>query len=170
MFFNTCFKCLSLDNFLDVQPNTARFTKQFTPHFGKEDLDPMGGVFVGTFVIATWCHPYLLNSATLSSKEATHLSRNIEASIFILDQVNTQPILPIFTLYLFVVRYYQTFSKMDINIEELFVSQEVFVNLDPVVLEVLQEARWMTKLGVPVPKVILKMSSREAQVKALYKR
>ncbi|XP_045900393.1 dynein axonemal heavy chain 5 [Micropterus dolomieu] len=59
---------------------------------------------------------------------------------------------------------------MDTNIEELFVSQEVFVNLDPVVLEVLQEARWMTKLGVPVPKVILKMSSREAQVKALYKR
>lgn len=48
--------------------------------------------------------------------------------------------------------------------------QEVFVNLDPVVLEVLQEARWMTKLGVTVPKVILKMSSREAQVKALYKR
>ncbi|TKS87316.1 Dynein heavy chain 5, axonemal [Collichthys lucidus] len=48
--------------------------------------------------------------------------------------------------------------------------KEVFVNLDPVVLEVLQEARWMTKLGVTVPKVILKMSSREAQVKAQYKR
>ncbi|XP_070784429.1 dynein axonemal heavy chain 5 [Enoplosus armatus] len=49
-------------------------------------------------------------------------------------------------------------------------SKEVSVNLDPVVLEVLQEARWMTKLGVTVPKVILKMTSREAQVKALYKR
>ncbi|XP_049912492.1 dynein axonemal heavy chain 5 [Epinephelus moara] len=49
-------------------------------------------------------------------------------------------------------------------------SKEVFVNLDPLVLEVLQEARWMTKLGVTVPKVVLKMTSREAQVKALYKR
>ncbi|XP_042366785.1 dynein axonemal heavy chain 5 [Plectropomus leopardus] len=49
-------------------------------------------------------------------------------------------------------------------------SKEVFVNLDPVVLEVLQEARWMTKLGVTVPKVVLKMTSREAHVKALYKR
>ena len=48
--------------------------------------------------------------------------------------------------------------------------QEVFVNLDPVVLEVLQEARWMTKLGVTVPKVILKLSSRETQLKTLYKR
>lgn len=47
--------------------------------------------------------------------------------------------------------------------------QEVFVNLDPVVLEVLQEARWMTKLGVTVPKVVLKLSSREAQIKTLYK-
>uniref|UniRef100_A0A7N8WST8 Dynein, axonemal, heavy chain 5 like n=1 Tax=Mastacembelus armatus TaxID=205130 RepID=A0A7N8WST8_9TELE len=34
----------------------------------------------------------------------------------------------------------------------------LFVNLDPVVLEVLQEALWMTKLGVTVPKVILKMT------------
>ncbi|XP_051241668.1 dynein axonemal heavy chain 5 isoform X2 [Dicentrarchus labrax] len=49
-------------------------------------------------------------------------------------------------------------------------SKEVFVNLDPVVMEVLQEARWMTKLGVTVPKVILKMSCREEQVKALYRR
>lgn len=48
--------------------------------------------------------------------------------------------------------------------------QEVFVNLDPVVLEVLQEARWMTKLGVTMPKVVLKLSSREAQIKTLYKR
>ncbi|XP_026217964.1 dynein heavy chain 5, axonemal [Anabas testudineus] len=49
-------------------------------------------------------------------------------------------------------------------------NKEVFVNLDPVVLEVLQEVRWMTKLGVPVPKVILKMTSREGQLKALYNR
>ncbi|KAL7373953.1 hypothetical protein ABVT39_018239 [Epinephelus coioides] len=49
-------------------------------------------------------------------------------------------------------------------------SKEVFVNLDPLVLEVLQEARWMTKLGVTIPKVVLKMTSREAQIKALYKR
>lgn len=54
--------------------------------------------------------------------------------------------------------------------EELPVSQEVFVNLDPVVLEVLQEARWMSKLGVTVPKVILKMTTREAPIKALYSR
>lgn len=48
--------------------------------------------------------------------------------------------------------------------------QEVVVNLDPVVLEVLQEVRWMTKLGLVVPKVILKMSSREVQLNALYRR
>ena len=54
--------------------------------------------------------------------------------------------------------------------EELSVSQEVFVNLDPVVQEVLQEARWMTKLGVTVPRVVLKMTTREAQLKALYSR
>ncbi|XP_047424698.1 dynein axonemal heavy chain 5-like [Mugil cephalus] len=46
-------------------------------------------------------------------------------------------------------------------------SKEVFVNLDHVVLEVLQEVRWMTKLGVTVPKLVLKMVSREAQLKAL---
>uniref|UniRef100_A0A7N8XJ83 Dynein, axonemal, heavy chain 5 like n=1 Tax=Mastacembelus armatus TaxID=205130 RepID=A0A7N8XJ83_9TELE len=45
---------------------------------------------------------------------------------------------------------------------------KLFVNLDPVVLEVLQEALWMTKLGVTVPKVILKMTAREGQLKALY--
>ncbi|KAK5935878.1 hypothetical protein CgunFtcFv8_021195 [Champsocephalus gunnari] len=49
-------------------------------------------------------------------------------------------------------------------------SKEVVVNLDPVVLEVLQEARWMTKLGVTVPKAVQRMTSREAHVKALYKR
>ncbi|XP_068603948.1 LOW QUALITY PROTEIN: dynein axonemal heavy chain 5 [Brachionichthys hirsutus] len=48
--------------------------------------------------------------------------------------------------------------------------KEILVNLDPAVPEVLQEARWMTKLGLVVPKVILKMSSREAQVKALRNR
>lgn len=53
--------------------------------------------------------------------------------------------------------------------QRLFV-QEVCVNLDPVVLEVLQETRWMTRLGVTVPKVVLKLSSREAQLKTLYKR
>ncbi|XP_071340329.1 dynein axonemal heavy chain 5 isoform X1 [Trachinotus anak] len=49
-------------------------------------------------------------------------------------------------------------------------SKEVFVNLDPVVLEVLQEARWMTKLGVTVPTVVLKMTSGEAQIRAVYRR
>lgn len=44
------------------------------------------------------------------------------------------------------------------------------MNLHPVVLEVLQEARWMSKLGVTVPKVILKITSRGAQLKALYNR
>ncbi|KAG7231381.1 hypothetical protein INR49_012221 [Caranx melampygus] len=49
-------------------------------------------------------------------------------------------------------------------------SKEIFVNLDPVVLEVLQETRWMTKLGVTVPAVILKMATREAQLKSLRSR
>ncbi|XP_041823849.1 dynein heavy chain 5, axonemal [Melanotaenia boesemani] len=49
-------------------------------------------------------------------------------------------------------------------------NKEVLVNLDPVVLEVLQEALWMTKLNVTVPKVILKMTSRQTQIKALYNR
>lgn len=44
------------------------------------------------------------------------------------------------------------------------------MNLDPVVLEVLQEVRWMTKLGVTVPKVIVKLTSREKQLKALHNR
>lgn len=51
--------------------------------------------------------------------------------------------------------------------EDLPVSQDLLVNLDPVVLEVLQEARWMSKLGGSVPKVILKMQSREGEIKAL---
>ncbi|XP_060921113.1 dynein axonemal heavy chain 5 [Labrus mixtus] len=49
-------------------------------------------------------------------------------------------------------------------------NNQVFVNLDPGVLEMLQEARWMTKLGVPVPKVVQKMISREEHVKALHTR
>ncbi|KAM6971581.1 LOW QUALITY PROTEIN: dynein axonemal heavy chain 8-like [Tautogolabrus adspersus] len=49
-------------------------------------------------------------------------------------------------------------------------NQQVFVNLDPGVLEMLQEARWMTKLEVPVPKVVQKMISREEHVKALHTR
>ncbi|XP_061778474.1 dynein axonemal heavy chain 5-like [Nerophis ophidion] len=49
-------------------------------------------------------------------------------------------------------------------------NQEILVNLDPVVLEVLQDARWMTKLGVVVPNAIVKISSREAEIKSLYRR
>ncbi|XP_029955923.1 dynein heavy chain 5, axonemal [Salarias fasciatus] len=49
-------------------------------------------------------------------------------------------------------------------------SKELFINLDPVVLEVLQEARWMAKLGVMVPNVVQKMTSREAHIKALHRR
>lgn len=59
--------------------------------------------------------------------------------------------------------------SMSFSFKSVF-PQEVSVNLDPVVLEVLQEARWMTKLEVSVPKVILKMSSREAEIKALHRR
>ncbi|KAK2859784.1 hypothetical protein Q5P01_004404 [Channa striata] len=49
-------------------------------------------------------------------------------------------------------------------------TKEVLVNLDPVVLEVLQEARWMSKLGATVPKVVIKLMSREGQLKGLYNR
>ncbi|XP_055363688.1 dynein axonemal heavy chain 5 [Betta splendens] len=49
-------------------------------------------------------------------------------------------------------------------------SQEVLVNLDPAVLEVLAEARWMTKLGLAVPNVVVKMMRREAGVRALSQR
>ncbi|XP_054621741.1 dynein axonemal heavy chain 5 isoform X3 [Dunckerocampus dactyliophorus] len=48
--------------------------------------------------------------------------------------------------------------------------KELLVNLDSVFLEVLQDARWMTKLGVVVPNAVVKMTSREAEVKALYRR
>lgn len=50
------------------------------------------------------------------------------------------------------------------------VLQGVCVNLDPVVLEVLEEARRMSKLGVSVPKVIVTLSGRGARLKALHKR
>ncbi|XP_074550150.1 dynein axonemal heavy chain 5 [Halichoeres trimaculatus] len=49
-------------------------------------------------------------------------------------------------------------------------TKQVFVNLDPVVLQVLQESRWMTKLGVSVPRVIAKLSLKEAQIKTLHER
>ncbi|KAM4605979.1 LOW QUALITY PROTEIN: dynein axonemal heavy chain 5 [Polymixia lowei] len=49
-------------------------------------------------------------------------------------------------------------------------TQELLVNLDPQVLEVLQEARCMTRLGVAMPKVIINMTSRERHIKTLYNR
>lgn len=45
-------------------------------------------------------------------------------------------------------------------------SQEIFVNLDPVVLEVLQEAKCMSKMGFSVPKSILTVCASEVQLKA----
>lgn len=42
--------------------------------------------------------------------------------------------------------------------------------MDPVVLEVLEEARWMKKLEVDVPKAVMKISRREASVRALHSR
>lgn len=50
------------------------------------------------------------------------------------------------------------------------VLQEVSVNLDPAVLEVLEEARWMSKLGLSVPQVIVALSGGGARLKALHKR
>ncbi|XP_076014466.1 dynein axonemal heavy chain 5 [Genypterus blacodes] len=47
-------------------------------------------------------------------------------------------------------------------------NKEMFVNLDPMVLEVLQEIKWMTKLGIAIPKVILKMTSREEKLNTLH--
>ncbi|XP_054862859.1 dynein axonemal heavy chain 5 isoform X2 [Amphiprion ocellaris] len=49
-------------------------------------------------------------------------------------------------------------------------SKALSVNLDPVVLEVLQEARWMSRLGVTVPQAVLRMASREEPLRALYSR
>ncbi|XP_062336343.1 LOW QUALITY PROTEIN: dynein axonemal heavy chain 5-like [Osmerus eperlanus] len=49
-------------------------------------------------------------------------------------------------------------------------TKELYVNLDPLVLEVLHEARCMNKLGVPVPRVVLNMCLREAELKAQHSR
>ncbi|KAM6900105.1 dynein axonemal heavy chain 5 [Xenentodon cancila] len=49
-------------------------------------------------------------------------------------------------------------------------SKEFLVNLDPVVLTVLQEARWLKKLGMTVPDVVLRTISREMQIKDLSSR
>ncbi|XP_028289911.1 dynein heavy chain 5, axonemal [Gouania willdenowi] len=49
-------------------------------------------------------------------------------------------------------------------------NKDLWVNMDPAVLQVLQEARWMSKLGVCVPRAVLKMRSRETQIKALFQR
>lgn len=54
--------------------------------------------------------------------------------------------------------------------DQVCVLQGVSVNLDRVVLEVLEEARWMSKLGVSVPKVIVTLSGRGARLKALHER
>ncbi|KAL2085437.1 hypothetical protein ACEWY4_018757 [Coilia grayii] len=45
-------------------------------------------------------------------------------------------------------------------------TKEMFVNLDPLVLEVLQEAKCMRKMGFSVPKSILTVYASEAQLKA----
>ncbi|XP_053350448.1 dynein axonemal heavy chain 5 [Clarias gariepinus] len=44
-------------------------------------------------------------------------------------------------------------------------TKEICINLDPVVLEVLEEAKYMQKLGAYVPKVILSMYANKAEVK-----
>ncbi|KAF5902717.1 dynein heavy chain 5, axonemal-like, partial [Clarias magur] len=44
-------------------------------------------------------------------------------------------------------------------------TKEICINLDPVVLEVLEEAKYMHKLGAFVPKVILSMDANKAEVK-----
>ncbi|CAL8402248.1 dynein heavy chain 5, axonemal [Gadus morhua] len=49
-------------------------------------------------------------------------------------------------------------------------SKELLVNLDPMVLEVMQEFWYFTKLGLAVPKVVVAMSSKEQHIKTLYQR
>ena len=44
------------------------------------------------------------------------------------------------------------------------------MNLDPMVLEVMQEFWYFTKLGLAVPKVVVAMSSKEQHIKTLYQR
>ncbi|XP_036378537.1 dynein heavy chain 5, axonemal, partial [Megalops cyprinoides] len=47
-------------------------------------------------------------------------------------------------------------------------TKKLFVNLDPLVPELLHEARYMHKMGFQVPDVILNMYANEAQLKALH--
>lgn len=47
---------------------------------------------------------------------------------------------------------------------------QISVNLDPVLPEVVAEARWMIKLDVALPKVIAQMLAREEDIKALNRR
>ncbi|XP_056155233.1 dynein axonemal heavy chain 5 [Lampris incognitus] len=49
-------------------------------------------------------------------------------------------------------------------------TKEILVNLDPSVLEVLQEAKCMSKLGIAIPKVILGLTSKSLRLKSLYSR
>ncbi|KAK1795394.1 hypothetical protein P4O66_010566 [Electrophorus voltai] len=44
-------------------------------------------------------------------------------------------------------------------------TKEIYVNLDPIVLEVLEEAKYMHRLGVHVPEVILNMYAQKAELK-----
>ncbi|KAK7881267.1 hypothetical protein WMY93_029676 [Mugilogobius chulae] len=46
-------------------------------------------------------------------------------------------------------------------------NQDLSVNLSPGVLEVLEEARWMKKMGLEVPTSVEKMSRRESHIRAL---
>ncbi|XP_061590629.1 dynein axonemal heavy chain 5-like [Cololabis saira] len=49
-------------------------------------------------------------------------------------------------------------------------SKELLVNLDPAVLQVLQEARWLKKLGMTVPDAVMRTMPREPQIKDLSSR
>ncbi|MBN3299228.1 DYH5 protein, partial [Amia calva] len=44
-------------------------------------------------------------------------------------------------------------------------TKELFVNLDPLILEYLREARYLQRMGFEVPEVMLSMCAREAQLK-----
>nr|XP_015210363.1 PREDICTED: dynein heavy chain 5, axonemal-like [Lepisosteus oculatus] len=45
-------------------------------------------------------------------------------------------------------------------------TKELYVNLDPLILEVLHEAKYLHKMGFEVPDVVLMMCANEAQIKA----
>ncbi|KAJ8385596.1 hypothetical protein AAFF_G00184580 [Aldrovandia affinis] len=49
-------------------------------------------------------------------------------------------------------------------------TKDLYVNLDPLVPELLHEARYMHKMGFEVPEVILNVCANEAQLKALHVR